>query len=197
MKRYLVSAPAESPAAGKTRLLLLEGISAPGMVVPVNWTVDEQGIRYVDDEGFCVTVSPEPLFISAKMENVDDGSEKQELTYRRNGRYRKATIIRRCKNCGQYFITERSNIDYCQRILPGETQTCYVIGPKRVFNKLLSADVPRNLYSKAYKKYQARLRRNGITADEFEEWKVQAKQYLEDVQNGKISLEDYSVWMEQ
>lgn len=109
----------------------------------------------------------------------------------------KATIIRRCKNCGQYFITERSNIDYCQRILPGETQTCYVIGPKRVFNKLLSADVPRNLYSKAYKKYQARLRRNGITADEFEEWKVQAKQYLEDVQNGKISLEDYSVWMEQ
>lgn len=106
-----------------------------------------------------------------------------------------AVIVKRCKNCGQYFITERPNIDYCQRVLPGETQSCYVIGPKRVFNKNLSADVPRGLYSKAYKKYQARVRRGGITEAEFEVWKEEAKRRLECVQNGTLELKEYTDWM--
>ena len=108
----------------------------------------------------------------------------------------KSAIIKRCKNCGQYFITERTNIDYCQRILPGETQTCFVIGPRRVYNKTLSDDVPRNLYAKAYKRYQARLRRKSISDAEFEAWKADAKRYLDDVQNGRIGLEAYTKWME-
>ena len=107
-----------------------------------------------------------------------------------------SAIIKRCKNCGQYFITERPNIDYCQRILPGETQTCFVIGPRRVYNKTLSDDLPRNLYAKAYKRYQARLRRKSITDDEFEVWKAEAKRHLDDVQNGRISVEEYMGWME-
>ena len=107
-----------------------------------------------------------------------------------------SAIIKRCKNCGQYFITERSNIDYCQRILPGETQSCFIIGPRRVYNRTLSDDLPRSLYAKAYKKYQARLRRKVITPDEFNAWKVNAKRYLDDIQNGKISTEEYRAWME-
>ena len=109
----------------------------------------------------------------------------------------KRAIIKRCRYCRQYFITERSNIEYCQRILPGETQTCYVIGPRRVFNKNLSSDVARGLYSKAYKKYQGRLRRKSITEAQFDEWKAEAKKYLSDVQNETISLDEYKAWMEQ
>lgn len=106
-------------------------------------------------------------------------------------------IIKRCKNCGRYFLPDRSNVDYCQRVLPGENLTCFEIGPKRVFNRLLAADQPRNLYSKAYKKYQARLRRKTITEDEFHTWREQAKEYLNKVQNDQISLEEYESWMEK
>ena len=109
----------------------------------------------------------------------------------------KKVIIKRCKNCGRYFIPEKISIDYCHRILPGETQSCYEIGPKRVFNKLLAADLPRNLYSKAYKKYQARLRRKVITEDEFNPWRENAKEYLENVQHGLISTEEYTEWMQK
>jgi len=94
-------------------------------------------------------------------------------------------------------LPDRSNVDYCQRILPGENLTCFEIGPKRVFNRLLAADQPRNLYSKSYKKYQARLRRKTITEDEFHTWREQAKEYLNKVQNGQISLEEYESWMEK
>ena len=109
----------------------------------------------------------------------------------------KKVIIKRCKNCGRYFIPEKISIDYCHRILPGETQSCYEIGPKRVFNKLLAADLPRNLYSKAYKNYQARLRRKVITEDEFNTWRENAKEYLENVQHGLISTEEYTEWMQK
>ena len=86
MKQWL---PAEKrPEGVRAMPLCLEGISAPGMVVPAGWTVDENGICLTDEEGMVTRVSPEPLFVSAKMENADDGSEKLELTYRRNGRYR-------------------------------------------------------------------------------------------------------------
>ena len=109
----------------------------------------------------------------------------------------KKVIIKRCKNCGRYFMPEKTSIDYCQRILPGETQSCYEIGPKRVFNKLLAADLPRNLYSKAYKKYQARLRRKVITEDEFNTWRENAKVYLDNVQHGLIRMEEYTEWMQK
>lgn len=107
-----------------------------------------------------------------------------------------SAIIKRCKNCGQYFITERTNIDYCQRIPEGETQTCFVIGPRRVYKKVLSEDLPRKLYAKAYKRYQARLRRGTIDEETFEAWKAKAKQYLSDIQNDRISVEEYQAWME-
>ena len=79
MKRQLTSTSGMHPAIGKDKLLSLPGVVAPGMIVPENWILDEHGIRYIDDEGCVVTVSPESLFVSAKMENVDDGSEKLEL----------------------------------------------------------------------------------------------------------------------
>ena len=63
-------------------------------------------------------------------------------------------------------------------------------------NKNLSADAPRGLYSKAYKKYQARVRRGGMTEAEFEVWKEEAKRRLECVQNGAMELKEYSDWME-
>ena len=79
MKRQLTSTSGMHPAIGKDKLLSLPGVVAPGMIVPGNWFLNEHGIRYIDDEGCVVTVSPESLFVSAKMENVDDGSEKLEL----------------------------------------------------------------------------------------------------------------------
>ena len=72
--------------------LALKGISVLGMLVPENWIVDDTGIRHMEvvfGELKPVPVSAEPLFISSKLVNVDDGTEKLETTFRRNGRYKK------------------------------------------------------------------------------------------------------------
>ena len=73
-------------------LLSLKGINTPGMLVPEGWNVDSHGITHLEmmfGELRPVPISAEPLFVSAKLVNVDDGTEKLEITFRRNGKYKK------------------------------------------------------------------------------------------------------------
>ena len=62
------------------------------MLVPEGWSVNDHGISHLEimfGELRPVPISAEPLFVSAKLVNVDDGTEKLEITFRRNGRYKK------------------------------------------------------------------------------------------------------------
>ncbi len=73
-------------------LLSLKGINTPGMLVPEGWTVNDHGITHLEmmfGELRPVPISAEPLFVSAKLVNVDDGTEKLEINFRRNGKYKK------------------------------------------------------------------------------------------------------------
>ena len=75
----------------KVSRLMLSGIRTPGMLVPGNWIVDDTGIRHMEmvfGELAPVRITAEPLFITAKLVNVDEGTEKLEVTFRRNGRYK-------------------------------------------------------------------------------------------------------------
>ena len=94
-----------APAAAALRL---EGCDAPGLIIPPAWIVDEDGVRHrelISGTEQEVPLCTEPVFISAKIVNMDDRSEKLQLTYRRNGKYQscmgprsellnKATVIR-------------------------------------------------------------------------------------------------------
>ena len=91
MKNHIESM--REPGGEGIKLLQLSGISTPGMMVPYNWAVDDRGIRLTQGDS-TLPVSSEPLFVSAKMENVDDGTEKLEITFRRNGRYKKLAAPR-------------------------------------------------------------------------------------------------------
>ena len=80
-----------TPEAPSVSFLTLKGVSTPGMIVPPGWIVDDHGVSHLElafGEYKPMPVSPEPLFISAKMVNVDDGTEKLEVTFRRNGSYK-------------------------------------------------------------------------------------------------------------
>ena len=84
--------------------------------------------------------------------------------------------IRKCKNCGKYFVQYGDRIvDYCDEIPEGETKPCSVIGSSRQFTASLKDDPIKQTYTRVYKKYVARRRLKTITEGQFTEWSAEAK----------------------
>ncbi len=108
-----------------------------------------------------------------------------------------STSVKRCRHCNRYFLAEKSTIEYCTRIAPGESAPCDVIGPKQSFSRLLEGDGALKAYNSAYKTFYARQRRGTMSEGEFSSWRDEAKRRLQDVREGKIALEEYTTWLKQ
>ena len=84
--------------------------------------------------------------------------------------------IRRCKNCGKYFVQYGDRVvDYCNEIPEGETKPCNVIGSSRHFTASLKDDPIKQTYTRAYKKYVARRRLKTVSEGQFATWSAEAK----------------------
>ena len=84
--------------------------------------------------------------------------------------------LRRCKNCGKYFVQYGDRIvEYCEEIPEGETKPCSVIGSSRQFTASLKDDLIKQTYTRVYKKYVARRRAQAITDAQFAAWSAEAK----------------------
>lgn len=96
--------------------------------------------------------------------------------------------IKRCENCGKYFVPEtRSDEIYCNNIFKGN-RTCRQIGYE---NKVNGNEVLRE-YRKIYKTQNARKQRNKDNIQgleqRFSDWSAYAKEQLVKCQNGEITL---------
>ena len=106
--------------------------------------------------------------------------------------------IKRCKNCGQYFVVGKSNVEYCDRIAAGETKPCNEIGKSRTYEqKIAKGGTAMALYRKAYKTHFARIRSGNMTREQFEQWKDEATAKRIDVENGKLNLDEYASWLKK
>ena len=80
------------------RPIQLPGINLHGAVEPIGYTVTpEEGIRRAATsfgEAVELSIAPEPVVISRKLENVDDGQERLEISFRRNGRLKSIRVPR-------------------------------------------------------------------------------------------------------
>ena len=84
--------------------------------------------------------------------------------------------IRKCKNCGRYFVQYGDRVvDYCEEIPEGETKPCTIIGPSRQFTASLKEDPLKQTYTRVYKKYIARRRAQTVTDGQFVAWAAEAK----------------------
>ena len=106
-------------------------------------------------------------------------------------------IVKRCKYCGRYFLTDRLTVEYCSRIAEDETQPCDVVGPKQSFSKLLNEDAALKAYNRAYKTVYARLRRGSITEEAFNAWKAEARRRLDETRENGASVDEYIAWLKK
>lgn len=103
-------------------------------------------------------------------------------------------LIRKCRHCGKYFVAATRRIVYCDRV--DETgMRCSAAGYQEAFKKKIETDEALQIYNRAYKTHYARLMKGKMTKQEFERWRSQAKEHLESVRKGNITMLYFREWL--
>ena len=108
--------------------------------------------------------------------------------------------IKRCKNCGKYFILKGNyKTDYCTNIPIGETQTCQAIAAAQNYKSKVDESTALQLYNRFYKKYHARVKVGTLKTKAFKNWQYAAvvmRDRCLDENDKEIDLAAFETWLE-
>lgn len=106
------------------------------------------------------------------------------------------TMIRKCRNCGKYFVVSNRKTAYCDRI-DKSGERCSAIGPSRNFQKKMGEEEALKIYTRAYKTHFARTKKGKMDKDTFSEWCNEAKQKLEQARAGELDIASFQEWLKK
>ena len=108
------------------------------------------------------------------------------------------TMIRQCKNCHRYFLTNKSNVYYCDNIYY-QDKTCKDIG-NQLSQKRKESDEPvYGKYRTIYSNKATLLKRNPdiYSREDYEKWKSTARQFMNDIRHGKKTYDEFDKWLDK
>ena len=95
-----------------------------------------------------------------------------------------------CKHCGKPFISNGKSI-YCHRFDNKAGRSCRAIGTNITYRQNLDDNPSMAEYSKAYKRYIARVNAGKISKDDFKYWQLATKVLMADYDDNLISWDEY------
>lgn len=108
-------------------------------------------------------------------------------------------IIKKCKNCDKYFITDNPRINYCNNLFK-EKQTCRDIGNQIAQRIKQENEIVYGKYRKIYAKKAMLVKRNPdieIYKKDYEKWKMEAKEFMDAIRAEKKTYEEFDKWLEE
>lgn len=105
-------------------------------------------------------------------------------------------MIKKCRNCGKYFIVNDRKKAYCDRIYNSKG-TCSTVGPNLSFQKKMKNEPALDLYNHAYKAHHARVKNKKMSIGDFSLWAEEAKKNLEKVRSGELDITVFKKWLKQ
>ena len=107
-------------------------------------------------------------------------------------------LIKKCKNCGKYFITDNPRINYCNNLFKGK-QTCIDIGNQIAQRIKQENEIVYGKYRKIYAKKAMLVKRNPdieIYKKDYENWKKKAKEFMDAIRSEKRTYEEFDKWLD-
>lgn len=105
--------------------------------------------------------------------------------------------IKKCKNCGKYFIPHNKQI-YCDNISPqNEKYTCRLLPDDMKKNKSPIYETYRNNYKTQSNKKRRNKDNIPDIEEKFSKWNEQARNKMKECESGKITLDEYKLWLKQ
>lgn len=109
--------------------------------------------------------------------------------------------IRKCENCNKYFIAERSDAKYCNRISPyNKNATCKVDGAQRTHRTHAGEDeLDKKIRLKKKARYQYYYRHNKDTkvCKDYDVFLDTLRQKKKDLKSGAITKEQFITWLDE
>ena len=107
------------------------------------------------------------------------------------------TYLKKCKNCGKYFLTTNLAVIYCNNVYEAN-KTCREIGASKVFSKNLEKDEAYGLYRKVYKKKQALAKSKGGSFEiEYNMFKYKGKDKKNAYKLKEITKKEFMDWLKK
>lgn len=108
--------------------------------------------------------------------------------------------IKKCENCGKYFIAyQRSDEKYCNRISPQNIhKTCKQFANFENWKNNINSNEELKIYRRIYMAKQMQTRRNPENIDlknNFELWKKEAQNKRNEYIHGNLSKKDFLNWL--
>ena len=103
--------------------------------------------------------------------------------------------IKKCQNCGMYFIPNAKTDEiYCD--YPKEnSKPCRDLGAFQSYTQRLKDNKAMGEYRKKYQKLFMQVKKNKELSVEFETWKKQAKEKINDMKKGKLTEDEVYKWI--
>lgn len=153
--------------------------------------ITEELKEFVDDELYAAQHDTTPtLFEEFRVDNFYQLIQLQLWLLTKD-----TVIIKKCRHCGRLFLAERQTIDYCSRIMEGETEPCDIAGPKKAYSKLMDEDPLLKTYNRVYKTVYARMKRGSISEEDYVAWKTEARSRLDKARAGEIPEDEFLFWL--
>ncbi|MCI8965342.1 MAG: hypothetical protein HFJ43_03190 [Clostridia bacterium] len=108
-------------------------------------------------------------------------------------------IIKKCKNCSKYFITDNPRVNYCNNLFKGK-QTCRDIGNQIAQKIKQENDKVYGKYRKMHSKKAMLVKRNPdieVYKKDYENWKKEAKKFMDDIRSDKKTYEEFDKWLDE
>ena len=104
--------------------------------------------------------------------------------------------IKKCKNCGRYFILKGNyQTEYCGRVPEGESQNCQMLGATAKYAQKVKDSPALALFNRAYKRYHARVKAGSVKPDAFKKWKYEAVVMRDKCLDGEMAMDEFERWI--
>ena len=107
-------------------------------------------------------------------------------------------FIKKCKNCGWFFIPKRrADTEYCDRDFGETGRKCSEVGATLRYEKKVAGNPILEAHKKAYRRFNSRTRAKKMTQGEFMAWSETAAQKRDECLAGTLPFDEFIAWLEQ
>ena len=107
-------------------------------------------------------------------------------------------FIKKCKNCGWFFIPKRrADAEYCERIFGNTNRKCSEVGATLRYEKKVAENPILEAHKTAYRRFNSRTRAKKMSQEEFMLWSEEAAQKRDACLAGELPFDEFVIWLEQ